>query len=62
MDFPRLRWMALDWKKRPPVHVSVAAYLGIGKKDSDAGEILPAADDSAAILDDLLPQTPNKDT
>lgn len=56
MDFPRLRWMALDWKKRPPVHVSVAAYLGIGRNNSDTPEILPAADDSAAIVDDLLSQ------
>lgn len=53
--------MALDWKRRPPVHVSVAAYLGIGRKESDPGEILPAADDVAAIVDDLLPPISNKD-
>jgi hypothetical protein len=62
MDFPRLRWMALDWRKRPPVHVSVAAYLGIGRKNAGAGEILPAVDDTTAILNDLLPPIPNKDT
>lgn len=34
MTLPRLYEMQEHWKDSPPVHVSVAAYLGIGKTKS----------------------------
>lgn len=58
MDIPRLIELNKYWKTNPPVHQSVAAYLGTGDKNGDRGAgspQLPAADETADILNDLLP-------
>lgn len=36
MDIPRLDALNSAWSQYPPVHVSVAAYLGIGKQKNTA--------------------------
>jgi len=52
MDLPRLRWLKKTWSKYPPVHQSVATYLGIGR--DKARVPVPLADSAGAILDDLI--------
>lgn len=59
MDDPRLRWFNKYWKKHPPVHMAVAAYLGIGKKAQRDAQ--PLKDSAGAILGDLLPPKPVAD-
>jgi hypothetical protein len=54
LDLPRLRWFRKTWKKHPPVHQSVAAYLGIGRDKTST----PLADSAGAILDDLMGAAP----
>lgn len=39
MTVPRLKSLNLYWKIRPPVHVSVAGYLGIGKEEEKAAAV-----------------------
>jgi hypothetical protein len=38
MDFPRLEAMNRYWQKSPPVHLSMAAYVGWGGEKADAGD------------------------
>lgn len=42
MTVPRLRALSEYWEHSPPVHVLVAAYMGVGKKDkaTDLGELM----------------------
>ena len=54
LDIPRLNDLNRYWKTSPPVHQSVAAYLGIGDKSAGAAQI-PVPDEAADILNDLLP-------
>lgn len=35
MTVPRLKAMTAYWKHSPPVHLMVAAYLGVGTKEAD---------------------------
>lgn len=51
MDDPRLRWFRKYWKTNPPVHVALAAFLGLGEKKREAQ---PLADSAGTILGDLL--------
>lgn len=39
MTLPRLYAMYKHWNQYPPVHVSVAMYLGIGKSDEKSKPI-----------------------
>jgi hypothetical protein len=39
VTLPELVALTRYWRKRPPVHVSVAAYLGIGAKDAPARQV-----------------------
>lgn len=34
MTLPELGALARYWKRNPPVHIAVAAYLGLGKADA----------------------------
>jgi len=38
MTIPRLEALNLYWKDNPPLHVMVAAYFGIGKKETKEAE------------------------
>jgi hypothetical protein len=43
MTVPQLSEFNLYWKKNPPLHMMVAAYLGIGKEkepEGDFGELM----------------------
>jgi len=58
LNIPRLKALNDYWQRSPPVHLSVAAYLGIRAKGGAGGE-QPAQPVSplqgaSAILDDLL--------
>lgn len=52
MDDPRLRWFRKYWQTNPPVHVALAAFLGIGQKKHR--EAQPLTDSASTILGDLL--------
>lgn len=40
MTVPRLKAMTAYWKHSPPVHLMVAAYLGVGsKQEEDKGDL-----------------------
>jgi hypothetical protein len=49
MDLPRLEVMNAYWKKHPPLHLMVQAFLGIGEKTTsqESGEDQP---DLATVL------------
>lgn len=49
MDLPRLEAMNAYWKKHPPLHIMIQAFLGIGEKPatSEPGEDQP---DLATVL------------
>lgn len=61
LDIPRLIDLNKYWAASPPVHQSVAAYMGIGDKSGAPSSQLPVADETTDILNDLLPPTANKD-
>lgn len=58
MDLPRLEAMNKYWEKFPPLHVMVAAYLGIGNNPTasadDLTEYVPTQTVSKEAFDDLL--------
>jgi hypothetical protein len=56
MDLHRLRTLFEHWAKFPPVHVSVAVYLGLGDKrgERDTSQDLDPRQSAGAILDDLI--------
>lgn len=56
MDLPRQEVLNKHWKRSPPVHFSVAAYLGWGKSD---GASSPEQHDSD--FDTLMMSTPQMD-
>lgn len=53
MDLPRLYAMNDYWDSHPPMHVMVAAYLGIKPKNTKATENDPA--EIEALLGMLTP-------
>jgi hypothetical protein len=55
MDLPRLRELYDYHKINPPVHISVARYLGVGDKDQKAK---PPTDSEIRELMANFPQTP----
>lgn len=57
MDLVRLKHMGDYWRDHPPVHLMVAAYLGIGK-NGDGAEPEPVKDSAGDVLDMLDPQAP----
>lgn len=56
MDLHRLRALNHHWAKFPPVHVSVAVYLGLGGKSEGPviTQDLDPRQSAGAILDDLF--------
>lgn len=36
MDMPRLEALGTYWMKQPPIHISMAAYVGWGKSSGSA--------------------------
>jgi hypothetical protein len=55
MDIPRLDALSKYWAKTPPVHVSVAAYVGWGKSEGSADGEPPSHD-----IEELFSRTPVK--
>lgn len=51
MDLVRLGHLGRYWQASPPVHIAVAAYLGIGKEQ--AAQPQPVTDTASNILDAL---------
>jgi hypothetical protein len=55
MDLPRLEALSKYWAKTPPVHFSMAAYVGWGKSKGSAEGTMPDGD-----LEELFNRTPMK--
>lgn len=53
MTIPRLKEITAYQKHNPPIHVMIAAYLGIGAKD--AGSADSGYDENGQSLFDLFP-------
>jgi len=51
MTVPRLAALSKYWRDYPPVHIMVAAYLGIGKTEKKE------VDDDGNSLFDLFPMS-----
>jgi hypothetical protein len=56
MDLPRLERMNKHWLKSPPVHYSVAAYLGWGKSGGAS-----SPEQGSFELDQRMAQAPTID-
>lgn len=59
MDIPRLRAMGDYWRRIPPLHITVAAYLGAIQEPpaadlAAAAEYVPVSRVTAAEFDALL--------
>lgn len=54
MDIPRLESMKAHWEYQPPLHISVARYLGINPKT----EKRVNKDEDIAALLAQIPRTP----
>lgn len=52
VDLPRLTALSGYWRRHPPMHIMVAAYLGVG--DKPARE----RDEDGTSLFDLFPGSP----
>lgn len=52
LDVPRLKALNAYWKKQPPVHLLVAAYLGYSPAE-ESGEVSP--DKQALELMSMFP-------
>jgi hypothetical protein len=53
VTLPQLKEMSRFWKKNPPIHQMIAAYLGIGKNLSVAGDVVSADEAGGAFFRDF---------
>jgi len=55
MTLPRLREMKNYWQHNPPIHLMIAAYLGIKSKPAEASESVNDPAEIEAFLALLTP-------
>lgn len=56
MDFVRLKKFTQYFERHPPVHIMIAAYLGVGAGGDEAQSAEPVGDSADAVLDMLDPE------
>lgn len=57
MDLPRLEALSKHWKESPPIHISMAAYVGWGKSKESAKR---APSDDDGDFDAMMASIPQK--